>query len=211
MMAVPIILLRTRLWRLFANLSQEGTIQMKRVYHCALQPEVSLKRLLVFVFMVMPIVLAGCSVIYDVTYDYDRNIDFGHLETYDWAPVKMKAGADTMNIKRIQRAVNNNLQSKGYRQSSTSPDFMIVILFGSRQRLAEAPDPYMAAYSPYTTPPARFYEEGNLELDFVDADDKHLLWRGSASADLSEINTAEQIEKLINAAVEKIFKNFPPQ
>jgi hypothetical protein len=192
--------------------SLEGTIQMKRICRCAaLLPEVLQEGLLVFVFIVLPAVLAGCSSIYGVTYDYDRNINFALLETYNWVPIKMKAGADTMNIKRIQSAVNKNLQSKGYGQSSTSPDFIIVAVFGNQQRLAEAPDPYVAAYSPYTAPPVRYYEEGNLVLDFVDPDDKHLLWRGSASADLSEIKTPEQIEKTINAAVEKILKNYPPQ
>jgi hypothetical protein len=169
-----------------------------------------MKGLLVFAFIVMPTVLAGCSAIYGVTYDYDSNIDFAHLETYDWVPVKMKTGADTMTIKRIQDAVNKNLQSKGYRQSSTNPDFIIVTFFGTRQRLAEA-DPYRAAYSPYTAPPARYYEEGNLVLDFIDPDDKHLIWRGSASTDVSEIKTPEQVEKMNSAAVEKILKKFPPQ
>lgn len=184
---------------------------MKRIYRCALLPKVLQEGLLVFIFVLMPTVLVGCSSIYGVTYDYDRNINFAHLETYDWIPIKMKAGADTMNIKRIQSAVNKNLQSKGYGQSSTNPDFIIVAFFGNQQRLAEAPDPYMAAYSPYTVPPARHYKECSLVLDLVDADDKHLLWRGSASADLSGIKTPEQIEKTIDAVIETVMKNFPPE
>jgi hypothetical protein len=165
----------------------------------------------VFVFFVMLTVLAGCSSIYGVAYDYDSNIDFANLETYDWVPVKMKAGADTITVKHIRNAVNKNLQSKGYWQSSTGLDFIVVTFFKTRQRLAEVPDPYLAAYSPYTAPPPRYYQEGNLVLDFVDPDDQHLIWRGSASADVSDLKTSEQIEKTINAAVEKILKKFPPQ
>jgi len=169
-----------------------------------------MKGLSVFALIVMLTVLAGCSPIYGVAYDYDSNIDFANLETYDWVPIKLKVGADTITIKYIQNAVNKNLQSKGYWQSSTGPDFIVVTFYGTRQRLAEVPDPYTAAYSPYTAPPARYYEEGNLVLDFVDPDDKHLIWRGSASADLSGIKTPKQIEKTIDAAVEKILKKFPP-
>jgi hypothetical protein len=169
-----------------------------------------MKRLMVFAFIVMPTVLVGCSAIYGVTHDYDSNIDFANLEIYDWAPIKMNTGEDTMTLKRIQDVVNKNLQSKGYRQSSTSPDFIIVIFFETRQRLAEV-DPFDAAFSPYTAPPARYYEEGNLVLDFIDPDNNHLIWRGSASTDVSEIQTSEQIEQTTSATVEKILKKFPPQ
>ena len=170
-----------------------------------------MKSLLVFAFMVMLTVLTSCSTIYDVTYDYDNHINFSHLETFDWLLIKMKAGEDTITIKRIQNAANKNLLNKGYRQSSSSPDFIIVTIFETRQRSAEAPDPYATAFSPYTTPPPRYYQEGNVVLDFVDPEDKQLIWRGSARADLSEIKTPEQIEKTINAAVDKILKKFPPQ
>jgi len=169
-----------------------------------------MKGLLVFAFIVMLTDLAGCSAIYGVKDDYDSSFNLAQLETYDWVPIKTQAGADTITIKRIQNAVNKNLQSKGYSQSSTSPDFTIATHFGTRQRSAGAPDPYTAAYSPYTAPPARYYEESNLVLEFVE-DNKHLIWRGSASADLSGIRTPEEIEKTINAAVEKILKKFPPQ
>lgn len=170
-----------------------------------------MKSLLVFALIVMLTVLASCSTIYDVAYDYDSNINFSYLKTYDWLLMKMKAGEDTLTIKRIQNAASKNLLSKGYMQSSTSPDFLIAAIFETRQRSAETPDPYAAAFSPYTTPPARYYQEGNFVLEFVDPDDKQLIWRGSARTDLSGIKTPEQIENNINAAVEKILKKFPPQ
>lgn len=170
-----------------------------------------MKSLWVFALIAMLAVLASCSTIYDVAYDYDSNINFSYLKTYDWLLVKMKAGEDTLTSKRFQNAVDKYLLNKGYSQSSTSPDFFIVTIFETRQRSAETPDPYAAAFSPYTAPPARYYQEGNFVLDFVDPDDKQLIWRGSARADLSEIKTQEQIEKTVNAAVEKILEKFPPQ
>ena len=184
---------------------------MKRIYRRAPLPQVFQEGLLVLILIIISAVLAGCSNIYGVTHNYDGDINFAQLETYDWAPVIMQTEADSTTIKRIQRSVNKNMQAKGYRQSSISPDFTIVTVFGNQQRLAEAPDPYMAAYSPYTAPPARHYKECSLVQDLVDADDKYLLWRGSASADLSGIKTPEQIEKTIDAAIEKVMKNFPPE
>ena len=170
-----------------------------------------MKGLLVLAFMVMLSVLAGCSAIYGVNYEYDNGFNFRQLEAYDWDPVKIEAEQDNLTIKRIQNAVNKNLQSKGYIQSSTSPDFIIATHVGTQQRLAGAPDPYMAAYGPYTAPPPQYYEERNFVLDFVDPDNKYLIWRGSARADVTGISTPEAMEKTINAAVEKILKRFPPQ
>ena len=47
-------------------------------------------------------------------------------------------------------------------------------------------------------------------LDFVDATTKELLWRGAGKAQVEDVMTPERSQKLINEAVEKILKNFPP-
>jgi hypothetical protein len=47
-------------------------------------------------------------------------------------------------------------------------------------------------------------------LDFVDAKTKKLLWRGSGKARVGDAKTPEKRQKLINEAVEKILKKFPP-
>ena len=170
-----------------------------------------MKSILVFALMVILTALTSCSTTYDVTYDYDNQIHFAHLKTYDWRIINMKAGGDTIIIKRIRNAANKNLFNKGYRQSSTSPNFIIVTHFKTRQRSADTPDPYAAAFSPYTTPPPRYYREGKIVLDFVEPEDKQLIWRGSSKVDLSEIKTPEQTENAINTAVDEILQKFPPQ
>ena len=54
------------------------------------------------------------------------------------------------------------------------------------------------------------YEEGSLILDFVDAKSKKLIWRGSAKAQIDNVDTPEKSEKLINEAVKEILKEYPP-
>lgn len=54
------------------------------------------------------------------------------------------------------------------------------------------------------------YEEGSLILDFVDPKTKNLIWRGSGKAQVDSAMTPESRDKLINEAVAKILKNFPP-
>jgi hypothetical protein len=47
-------------------------------------------------------------------------------------------------------------------------------------------------------------------LDFVDAKTKKLLWRGLGKVQVDDAKTPEKRQKLINEAVEKILKKFPP-
>jgi len=44
----------------------------------------------------------------------------------------------------------------------------------------------------------------------VDAKSKQLIWRGSAKAQVDNVDTPEESEKLINAAVKEILKKYPP-
>jgi hypothetical protein len=44
----------------------------------------------------------------------------------------------------------------------------------------------------------------------VDAESKELIWRGTAKAEIQNVDTPEKREKLINEAVEKILGKYPP-
>jgi hypothetical protein len=55
-----------------------------------------------------------------------------------------------------------------------------------------------------------YYQEGTLVLDFIDAESKKLIWRGTAKAYLEKEQTPEELDKIVNEAVEKILMNFPP-
>ena len=55
------------------------------------------------------------------------------------------------------------------------------------------------------------YQEGNLILDFVDAESKQLIWRGQAKGFVDRKSNPKKDDKLVNEAVRKILKNFPPR
>jgi hypothetical protein len=44
----------------------------------------------------------------------------------------------------------------------------------------------------------------------VDAKSKKMIWRGSAKAEVQNVDTPDKSEKLINSAVHEILKKFPP-
>jgi hypothetical protein len=53
------------------------------------------------------------------------------------------------------------------------------------------------------------YREGSLIIDIMDEKSKNLIWRGWAVAPIDRTYPPEQADKLINLAIEKVFRKFP--
>ena len=161
---------------------------------------------------------AGCSTVYDVQFDYNTKTDFANLKTYNWLPVPEKADIDSLDAMRVQKAVNAEMQAKGLRLTSGIPDFLIAEHLGRKEKVSVRDwgynyGPYAGYWGGYWGPGgvSTFqHEEGSLILDFVDPQTKQLIWRGSAKAEIDDVRTPEKREALINEAVQKILKNFPP-
>ena len=171
-----------------------------------------------FVLFLMGFVVS-CSTIYGVQYDYDKQADFKSLKTYDWMTVPEKADIDSLNVERVKKAVNAELQAKGLMMTSNNPDFLIAEHMGKKDKVQVTNWNYgYGSYGRYRGggyggprgTSTYEYEEGSLILDFVDAKSKKMIWRGVAKAQIDDTNTPEKSEKLINEAVQEILKNFPP-
>jgi hypothetical protein len=161
----------------------------------------------------------GCSSVYNVQFDYDTKVDFSKLRTYDWLPIPETVETDMLTIKRIKNAVDHQMGTKGFRRTANNPDFHIAIHVGSKEKVRVTNWGY--GYAPYRNYWAGYwgtggvdvyqYEEGSLILDFVDAQSNNLIWRGSVKAQIDRSTTPKSRDKLINEAVMKILKYFPPQ
>ena len=168
--------------------------------------------------ILMVVFVVGCSTVYDVQFDYNTKTDFTNLKTYNWLPVPEKADIDSLDAMRVQKAVNTEMQAKGLRLTSGIPDFLIAEHLGKKDKVSVRDwgytyGPYAGYWGGYWGPGgvSTFqYEEGSLILDFVDPQTKELIWRGSAKAEVDDVRTPEKREALINEAVQKILKNFPP-
>ena len=153
----------------------------------------------------------SCSAIYDVSYDYDSEADLTHLRTYDWLPVPEGVEADDLVVGRVKRATNAKLGEKGFQMDQDNPDFLIAMHVGSEEKVTYRQWGY--SYSPYwgRGGSSRYkYQEGTLVLDFVDAKSKQLVWRGQARGFVDRKSTPKKDDKLVNEAVTKILKHFPP-
>jgi hypothetical protein len=154
---------------------------------------------------------------YNVKYDYDLQANFAEFKTFDWMQVPEKSDIDSLILQRVKNAVNAELKAKGLTLSSNNPDFLIAEHLGKNAKVRVTDWGYgYSAYGRYGRSwgsrgiSTHQYEEGFLILDFVDIKSKKLIWRGSATAVVQNVNTPEKSEKLINAAVKAILKKYPP-
>jgi len=172
-----------------------------------------MKNLVIFLVSCLTALTMSCSSIYDVSYDYDKQTNFAGLKTYDWLPVPREVKVDTLVQDRIKNAVNSELEAKGLRMTSDEPDFLIAMHAGTEEKVGYSSDSWGYGYGSYWGGD-RYrkyeYEEGTLVLDFVDTTSKKLIWRGTAKVFVDSKMTPEKTDKLVNEAVQKTLKNFPP-
>ena len=164
-------------------------------------------------------VLAGgaCSTI-SVNSDYDRSVDFEGLRTYDWLPEPQEKQdgpqvENTLVKSRVRRAVEVELEKKGYRKVTETPDFYLAYHTAVQKKVDVQTVPaagrrgrWGGAYTDVYE-----YDEGTLILDVVSPGTRELMWRGIAKAVMNWKDDPDTKTEKINEAVGKILERFPPE
>jgi hypothetical protein len=156
----------------------------------------------------------GCASSVTTSVDYDRSIDFSRYRTYGWLqPARL--GNDILE-RRLTTAIDRALAARGLVRSDT-PD-LYVAMHGRLRKEVQ--------YTAYDTGwgygwrrwgpgPTRVRREeipvGTLFVDLVDAKDKELVWRGTATTPIDKTASAEEREAAVGEAVEKLFAAYPPK
>jgi len=173
--------------------------------------------------------IGGCSTMTS-NYDYDRSVSFSGFKTYGWLPDPQKKTGDlridgnSLLALRIRNAVESQLTAKGYtKQSTGNSDFLVgyhvtlkkkttaIMLNNSygmswRERYRYGPSGRVGG------PPETYsYDEGTLILDMVDPKTRKLVWRGSATDQVSLSANREAKQEKVNEAVKQILEQFPPK
>jgi hypothetical protein len=193
-----------------------------------------MKRYILYILLITGLALAaGCAAL-DVHYDFDREVNFSLIQTYDWMSVPQKTQENELTLKHLKSAMNKQLQAKGLTVTSNNPDVLIAIHGGKEKKVDVQEWGYAyrdrdyyntGSYYPYMNPTpypvdphgrenieyrrgtdTYEYEVGTLIIDFVDAKKKELIWRGIATGVVNPNNTAEEIDMI----VAKIMANYPP-
>ena len=149
----------------------------------------------------------------DVNTDYDHKVNFTQFHTYNWAKIQTE---DPLWQSRIQDAVDKELEKKGWQRVDSGGQVALTAV-GATHNQKEYQTFYdnmgpgwgWGGFGTTATTTAINYRVGTLVVDAYDAENKRLIWRGTASDTLSG-KPDKNIQKL-NKAVEKMFGRFPPK
>ena len=145
-----------------------------------------------------------------VNVDSNPSAPFATYKTYTWAPGA--TGVESLTEQRLHESVNQRLAARGLTRSKASPDLVVTAHVKTQERQELIPTGF--AYGPWWggVGGGAYVDtstEGTLILDFYDAKTKQMVWRGVATATVSEKPT-KNIEKM-NKALDKMFERFPIQ
>ena len=165
------------------------------------------------------ILVSSCSSV-RVAADYDKNAKFSEYKTFAFYKTGIdKAEISDLDKRRILRAIEAELLGKGFTKSQ-NPDLLISLFTKSNQRV----DVYNNAWGMGAwgwggfgpgwgwgwnqQPSVSTSVQGQLYIDFIDANKKELIWQGMGTGYLSR--NMEKKEARIKEFVTKIMEKYPP-
>jgi hypothetical protein len=168
----------------------------------------------------------GCAGI-RVSHDYPEERDYLLLKTYAWQSEIQEMSGDLrldspFRDARIRKAINKFLQEKGYRRvMDDRPDFTIAyhqkiyrridsdegsgFVFGIGSIGSHGGVGFSAGNRTSS------YDEVMLVIDIMDAESADLIWRGTGTRTYIPHIPPEKVTRRIEATVQKILAQFPPQ
>ena len=167
--------------------------------------------------------LAACSSM-AVESDWDPDVDFSGFQTFGLI-ASTELAVSPLVDQRIRNAISEDLRSKGLREVDdyAGADLAIGYEVATQQRATYQTVHSGWGASGFRTSNARFggsigmsrtirneYTVGTLVIAVFRMQDKALVWEGIGTDVLSRASGPEESAQMINEAVEKILRDFPP-
>ena len=173
----------------------------------------------------LAITISACSGI-QVSQDFEQGFDFSGMKTFAWQANENNEWGLTSNElvdRRIRNAIVNTFTAKKFTlKDSAEPDFLVSYNVVVDQRISSSnvsggvsmgrsTRGRSTSIGISTGSQIRTYEQGTLLIDVTDAASGKLVWRGVSSQALPDLSNPERLTAHINATVEAILAQFPPQ
>ena len=177
-----------------------------------------MKSIRLLIISSLMVVAFGCSTV-TYQYDYDPEVNYTGLKTFRWMPVSVQEDIHTLNVKRLQKAVNTQLEAKGCKMTTDNPDFLISMHVTKKEKTDIEAWNYGYGgrsmmhggyYMGTTQLDVYEYEEGTFILDFVDPKSMEMIWRGIAQGEVRNYSSPVKRYERIDEVVQKVLSNFPP-
>lgn len=167
--------------------------------------------------LLFAVMMTSCSTV-KVASDYDQLVNFRQYDTYAFfKPGIDRADISDLDKKRIMRAIEDEMKAKGFMKSE-DPDLLVSIFTKTKENINVYQNnmmgwgygwgwnPWFWGAGPNTV---NRTSEGTLYIDFIDAEEKELVWQGMGTAALAR--DVDKKQKRINEIVRKMLKQYPPK
>jgi hypothetical protein len=148
----------------------------------------------------------------DVGSQYDKTAPLAEYRTYAWGPSHVK---DPISDEMVRDAIQSQLDERGYQlvRPGKKPDLIVVYSTHFEQRVAGNDLGFAFGEQPgivegfHGSGQAAFpYEEGEFEVQIIDANEKKVVWRGTGTRVLQP----EAISKAqVTDAIDRVFDQYP--
>jgi len=168
-------------------------------------------------FLYFAIVISAVCLFAKTIADYDHSVSFAKYHTYSWISVSVQ---DPLWKDRIARAIDNELNAKGWRKVAAGGDASIIAI-GSTRTAQTLETWYTGGFGGgwfhrgwwgiepgYATTTIERTPVGTLHIDIFDSQTKKIIWEGACSDTLT--GNPEKNEKKLQKSVADVFKKFPP-
>ncbi|MBU1658829.1 DUF4136 domain-containing protein [bacterium] len=165
--------------------------------------------------VLLTLVFAGCSTL-KVQTDFDPSYSFEAKKSF--AIIKSnKQGIDSLDEKRIDKAIIQELKLKSYALGEEKDASLHVMYrINVKNKTQVYTDYQIGGFFPYrgvgmgvATSKSYDYEEGKLVIDVMDAKTKSLVWQSVSTDRLKEFDSPQRRMEYINGVVKEAMKKFP--
>ena len=171
-----------------------------------------------FLLIVITALFAISASAQKITTDFDPAADFSQFHTYTWGegrPAKIP-----QIDQRLVAGIESQLVAKGLRKAAPSEPADLIVAYQTATAMTSEMNTYTtgAWRGEYGTWPTSkgaphtqvdIIQKGQLIVDLADKKTKKFVWRGIASGTVSD--NVEKVNKIIDKALTKMFKDYPPK
>jgi len=155
------------------------------------------------------LLLAASTWAQQVSVNYNHNQSFANYHTYAWGGNNQNRIQNSILAQVAQQDINNALAGKGLQmvQESQNPDLIVTASGGEKEQTSwnawgmRGIGGGMGGITPQQN------VEATMIISIYDPKEKMLIWRGIAQDTLS--NNGDKNQKVVEKAIEKMFKQWP--
>lgn len=178
----------------------------------------------------LTVFLAGCAVKPDVSWDYNRQVNWPAMTTWAWHQPNLNTSDPVLSLmaQRVRQQVVQGLAAKGLREvPADQASIWLSWGFTEQSKLENvsySTPLYYGAYRPYgafgpygwgigawpSQVVTNSYEEGRLALRVINPVNNYVIWQGVASQRLSANMSPREQDEYITKSVNSLLAKFPP-